>query len=82
MEVIYTLIPGMIFLGLIMVVVLVWAVKKGQYDDLEGDGQRLLMDEDEEMMQGEKGEQLDKKKKASTAEQENRTDPRNWPDAD
>ena len=45
MEVIYGLIPAMIILGLVMVGVLVWAVKSGQYDDLEGDGQRILMDE-------------------------------------
>lgn len=48
MEVIYSLIPGMIVMGLIFVGVLIWAVKKGQYDDLEGDGQRLLLDEDED----------------------------------
>ena len=48
MEVIYSLIPGMIILGLIFVGVLIWAVKRGQYDDLDGDGQRLLLDEDEE----------------------------------
>ena len=48
MEVIYTLIPGMIFLGLMIVGVLIWAVRKGQYDDLEGDGQRILMDDDDE----------------------------------
>lgn len=48
MDVIYTLIPGMIFLGLLIVGVLIWAVRKGQYDDLEGDGQRILMDEDDE----------------------------------
>ncbi len=47
MEVIYTLIPGMIMFGLILVGVLVWAVKKGQYEDFEGDGQRILMDDDE-----------------------------------
>ena len=84
MEVIYTLIPGMIFLGLIMVVVLVWAVKKGQYDDLEGDGQRLLMDEDEELMQGETGKSQDKKAAATQKEKqkEKKIDPRNWPDAD
>jgi cbb3-type cytochrome oxidase maturation protein len=50
MEVIYSLIPGMIILGLIFVGILIWAVKKGQYDDLEGDGQRLLLDEDEEKL--------------------------------
>jgi cbb3-type cytochrome oxidase maturation protein len=47
MEVIYTLIPGMIFFGLVFVVVLFWAVKKGQYDDLEGDASRILMDDDD-----------------------------------
>ena len=47
MEVIYTLIPGMIFFGFVFVVVLFWAVKKGQYDDLEGDASRILMDDDE-----------------------------------
>ena len=49
MEVIYTLIPGMIFFGLVFVMVLFWAVKKGQYDDLEGDASRILMDDDEIM---------------------------------
>ena len=47
MEVIYTLIPGMLFVGLVLVGVLIWAVKKGQYEDLEGDGQRILMDDDD-----------------------------------
>lgn len=50
MEVIYTLIPGMVFLGLVFIGVLIWAVKRGQYDDLDGDGQRLLLDEDEEKL--------------------------------
>jgi len=47
MEVIYGLIPGMIILGLVAVAVLFWAVRSGQFDDLEGDAQRILMDEDE-----------------------------------
>ncbi len=46
MEVIYTLIPGMIFFGLVFVGVLFWAIRKGQYDDLEGDAHRILLDED------------------------------------
>ena len=47
MEVIYTLIPGMIFFGLVFVAILFWAIRKGQYDDLEGDAHRILLDEDE-----------------------------------
>lgn len=50
MEVIYSLIPGMIILGLIFIGVLIWAVKRGQYDDMDGDGQRLLLDEDEDKL--------------------------------
>lgn len=46
MEVIYGLIPGMILLGLIAVGVLFWAARSGQYDDLEGDAHRILMDDD------------------------------------
>lgn len=47
MEVIYTLIPAMIVLGLVLVMILVWAVKKGQYEDFEGEAHRILLDEDE-----------------------------------
>lgn len=46
MEVIHVLIPGMILMGVILVAVLVIAIRKGQYDDLEGDGARILMDDD------------------------------------
>jgi cbb3-type cytochrome oxidase maturation protein len=47
MDVIYGLIPGMLILGVAAVAVLFWAARHGQFDDLDGDGQRLLMDEDE-----------------------------------
>ena len=50
MDVIYGLIPGMIFLGLVMVGVFVWSVKRGQYDDLEGDANRILMDDDDPLL--------------------------------
>lgn len=57
MEVIYSLIPGMIFLGLAMVVGLIWAIRRGQYDDLEGDGQRILHDDDDPNLPPEMREQ-------------------------
>lgn len=69
MEVVYTLIPGMILIGLIMVGILIWAVKRGQYDDLEGDGNRILMDDDDPKLPA-------NQKKSDTK------DARNWPDAD
>ncbi len=48
MEVIYTLIPGMILIGVILVVTLIRNVKKGQYEDMEGEASRILMDDDED----------------------------------
>ncbi len=50
MNVIYSLIPGMIFFGLIFVAILIWAVKKGQYEDMEGNASRILLDDDEDAM--------------------------------
>ncbi|MDH5301725.1 MAG: cbb3-type cytochrome oxidase assembly protein CcoS [Gammaproteobacteria bacterium] len=72
MEVIYGLIPGMLFLGLFMVVLFFWAVRKGQYDDMDGDANRILMDEDDPLLPF-----PDKTKKTTTSE-----DKRRWPDAD
>ena len=68
MDVIYGLIPLMIIIGLAMVVVFFWTVKSGQYDDMEGDSHRILMDEDKP----------DTNKEVDQAEK----DKRNWPDAD
>lgn len=46
MEVIYLLIPiSLILLGLI-VWILLWAVRSGQYDDLEGPAHQILLDEE------------------------------------
>lgn len=66
MDVIYMLIPGMILLGLIMVGILVWAVKSGQYEDLEGDANRILMDDDDPLLPDAGEKKTDKR----------------WPDAD
>jgi cbb3-type cytochrome oxidase maturation protein len=46
MEIIYLLIPvSLILLGLIVWIFL-WAVRNGQYEDLEGPAHRILMDKD------------------------------------
>jgi cbb3-type cytochrome oxidase maturation protein len=50
MEVIYSMIPGMMFFGLIFVAILIWAVKKGQYEDMEGNASRILLDDDEDAL--------------------------------
>lgn len=59
MEVIYGLIPAMIGLGLVMVGILFWAAKSGQYDDLEGDANRILMEDDDDMFKPKHKEDLD-----------------------
>jgi cbb3-type cytochrome oxidase maturation protein len=50
MDVIYSLIPGMMLVGLIFFAILIWAVKKGQYEDMEGNASRILLDDDNDMM--------------------------------
>ena len=70
MDVIYGLIPAMIVLGLIMVLVLVWAVKSGQYDDMDGDAHRILFDDDDPLLPHSPNQTSEKKSGI------------NWPDAD
>ncbi len=72
MEVIYTLIPGMIFFGLVFVAILFWAIRKGQYDDLEGDAHRILLDEDEAGQEEGDDTESERKKRVGY----------NYPDAD
>jgi cbb3-type cytochrome oxidase maturation protein len=54
MDVIYSLIPGMMAFGVLLVIVLVWAVKKGQYEDMEGSANRILLDDDDDMLRDDK----------------------------
>lgn len=46
MEILYLLIPVSVVLVLLFVGVFLWAVKGGQFDDLEGPAHRILMDDD------------------------------------
>lgn len=68
MDVIYSLIPGMTFFGLVFVGILIWAVKKGQYEDMEGNASRILLDDDEDALlrsddiKTDKTDKTDKKK--------------------
>lgn len=47
MEVIYGLIPMMLFFGFLVVVVFIWMAKKGYFDDMDGQANRILMDDDD-----------------------------------
>ena len=65
MDVIYSLIPGMMFFGLIFLGVLIWAVKKGQYEDMEGSANRILLDDDDDMVHQPEGKQNSEPDKSS-----------------
>lgn len=41
------LIPLSVVLGLVGLVVFLWTLRAGQYDDLDGAAERILYDEDE-----------------------------------
>lgn len=47
MDILYLLIPFSVVLVLLIVAVFGWAVQSGQLDDLEGEGRRILLDEDQ-----------------------------------
>jgi len=46
METLYLLIPLSVVLVFFIAVIFWWSVKSGQFDDLEGPGFRILMDDD------------------------------------
>lgn len=48
MDVIYGLIPSVIIVGILVVMAIIWAAKKGQFDDLDGAGSRILMSDDDQ----------------------------------
>jgi cbb3-type cytochrome oxidase maturation protein len=46
MESLYLLIPMSLVVVAVIVLILYWAVKGGQFEDLEGPGHSILMDDD------------------------------------
>ena len=52
MEILYILIPLSIILVALAIAIFGWAVKSGQYDDLEGPAHSILYDDDKDMIPG------------------------------
>ncbi len=46
MEILYLLIPLSLVLVFVIAALFWWSLKSGQYEDLEGPGHRVLMDDD------------------------------------
>lgn len=47
MDIIYLLISSVIIVGILLVILLIVAAKNNQFEDLDGEGQRILFDEDD-----------------------------------
>jgi cbb3-type cytochrome oxidase maturation protein len=47
MEVLYLLIPLSLVLVGVIVWIFLWAIRSGQFDDMEGPAHRILMDDDD-----------------------------------
>ena len=65
MDVIYWLIPLSIVVLIVAVLILFWAVKNGQFQDLESPAVDILFDDDEELMTKSKDTKPDDKPGAS-----------------
>ena len=52
MDILYLLIPLAVVIMLVAVAAFIWAVKNGQYEDLEGPAHRILMDDDDPRIPG------------------------------
>lgn len=47
MDILYLLIPMSVALVAVIALALIWAVKSGQFEDMEGPAHRILMDDDD-----------------------------------
>jgi cbb3-type cytochrome oxidase maturation protein len=45
-EILYLLVPLAVLIAVLIAAALLWAVRSGQFDDLEGPAHRILMDDD------------------------------------
>lgn len=48
MNMLLILIPAALFLGGLGLVAFLWSLKSGQYEDLDGAGERILFDDDDD----------------------------------
>jgi cbb3-type cytochrome oxidase maturation protein len=51
-EILYLLIPLSVVLVAVIVVAFFWAIRSGQFDDLEGPAHRILLDDDDRPHRG------------------------------
>ncbi len=54
MDIILMLIPAALLISAAAFIVFYWSVKSDQYEDMEGEAYRILMDDDDDMIPGNK----------------------------
>lgn len=74
MEIVLILVPVTLLLVALGVLLFSWAVKNGQYDDLEGPAHQILYDDDKDMIP-EESRQDATAKNATTSESDSDNDP-------
>ncbi|TAJ17964.1 MAG: cbb3-type cytochrome oxidase assembly protein CcoS [Rugosibacter sp.] len=52
MDILYLLIPLSLLLVFVIAAIFWWSLKSGQFDDLDGPGYRLFMDDDDDISAG------------------------------
>lgn len=69
MDIIFVLLPIALILGAIGLMWMLWGVKTGQFEDMEGPAHRILFDDDQEMIPEDskeaKGDDLNKNRNRS-----------------
>lgn len=66
MEILYLLIPLALVLVLVIGLALFWAIRSGQYEDMEGPAHRILMDDDDPLIPGNPSRLRDAKRPPDT----------------
>ncbi|AZZ91573.1 cbb3-type cytochrome oxidase assembly protein CcoS [Hahella sp. KA22] len=70
MQILFVLIPLSIALITVAVIIFRWAVRSGQYDDLEGPAHSILFDDDDKMIPGNETDQKDKQESSTQSSED------------
>jgi len=69
MDIILMIIPAVLLISAVTIVVFHWSVKSDQYEDMDGEAYRILMDDDDELIPG-NAEKINKDKPEPSTDQE------------
>lgn len=61
MEILHLMVPIAILLVVIAIVIFFWAVRSGQFDDLERQGYNILLDDDQQTRKQQKQKEVNSK---------------------